>query len=82
MDQKTIDYMTKRVDEANSLKNDIHTWRQRRFSAEKSDICLCRPNEYGQHYNIQCPFPDDARAAVIREIDARIAELQKKLDEL
>jgi hypothetical protein len=82
MDDKTFQWMQKRLSEADSIKRQISDLRHKRELATEITTTVCPRNYSLSHYNAGLPFPDEARALVVSAIDAKIKEQEGKLAEL
>jgi len=82
MDDKTFEYMKKRVEEATRLKRSISDLHHKRKVAADETSTVCGRDSSLRYYDLSLPFPIAARALVVATIDERIKELEDKLAEL
>jgi len=81
MDDKTMAWMRKRLQDADYLERQIREASQTKRYILDRDAAICARNDAGNHYHVM-QLPDEARAVCVKQIDERIAELEKDLAEL
>jgi len=82
MDQKTIEWMRDRVNKADKINAELNRLHRLKYDVEKPELSVALPNCSGSYFRVDVPVTDEVRKLLIADLDRRIAEQQKALDEI